>query len=234
MAFIMPNLAKRFNSGLIQIFTAAKANDKPQHSGLFFGIGLNFLTSFHRLRLKYLPLCYVLLLSLTACSPLSHTNDFAAKVRYAELIETPEAYTVTAEIKYLLSPTAKEALHKGIPLAWDILIEIHQSGLVFNSTIYQKKLPYSLQFHALLNQYEVKTPGQIEMFLTLNSAINFMAMIHDAVHIDKALLKVGQHYELAVKTVFNREFLPIPLRPVAYLDDQWFLSSDWLIWPIQK
>ncbi|WP_347988562.1 DUF4390 domain-containing protein [Methylomonas sp. AM2-LC] len=181
-----------------------------------------------------MPIYFVILLSLNACSPLSHSNEYAAKVRYAELLKTPTAYTVAAEIKYLLSPTAKEALHKGIPLAWDILIEIRQSGLLFNNAVYQKKLPYSLQFHALLNQYEVKTPGQIEMFLTLNSAINFMSMIHDTSPIDKAMLKPEQHYELAVRTVFNREFLPIPLRPVAYLDDQWFLSSDWLIWPIQK
>lgn len=176
-----------------------------------------------------------LLICLTLWPLSSPAGDFAAKVRYAELIETPEAYIVNADIDYQLSPTAKEALHKGVPLAWDVLIIIREPGLLQNITLYKKKLPYSLQFHALLNQYEVKSPtGQGEMFLSLHAALNFMALLQDAARFDKSLLKNGHNYQLAVKTRFNREYLPVPLRPVAYFDSQWFLSSDWFLWPIQK
>lgn len=165
----------------------------------------------------------------------SLADEFAAKVRFAELIERAEDYKVNAEIDYQLTPTAKEALHKGVPLAWDVLIKIRQPGFLRTTTIFKRKLPYSLQFHALLNQYAVKGPsGQAEMFLTLNAALNFMSVLHDAAHIDKQLLEPGNQYQLAVRTRFNRELLPVPLRPVAYLDAQWFLSSDWFIWPIQK
>jgi|APLak6261669570_1056073.scaffolds.fasta_scaffold00083_2 hypothetical protein len=181
------------------------------------------------------PLNYGLLFCLMLWPLPSLADDFAAKVRYAELAETTGGYSVNTEIDYQLSPTAKEALHKGVPLAWDVSIKIRQPGFLRNTTLYKKKLPYSLQFHALLNQYEVKGPsGQVEMFLTLNAALNFMALLHDAAHIDKGLLKPGHDYQLAVRTRFNRELLPVPLRPVAYLDAQWFLSSDWFIWPIQK
>ncbi len=178
---------------------------------------------------------YGLLVCLSFCPLSSLAADFAAKVRFAKLTETPEAYVINADIDYQLSPTAKEALHKGVPLAWDVLIKIHQPGLLKDTIIYEKKLPYSLQFHALLNQYEVKNPtDQAEMFLTLNSALNSMALLSDAARFDKSLLKAGQKYLLAVKTQFNREYLPVPLRPVSYFDSQWFLSSDWFVWPIQK
>lgn len=176
-----------------------------------------------------------LLLCLTLWPLPSLADEFAAQVRYAKLIETAQDYVVNAEIDYRLTPTAQEALHKGVPLAWDVLIKIRQPGFLHNTILFKRKLPYSLQFHALLNQYEVKNPaGESGMFLSLNAALSYMALLPDAAHISKQLLKPGNHYQLAVRTRFNRERLPIPLRPVAYLDAQWFLSSDWFIWPIQK
>jgi hypothetical protein len=181
------------------------------------------------------PLSCGLLLCLTLWPLSSLADDFAARVRHAALIETSDAYSVDAEIDYQLSPTAREALQKGVPLTWDVSIQIRQPGLLSNDILYKTKRTYTLQFHALLNQYEIIGPGgETEMFLTLNAALNFMAFLHDAARFDKGLINAGYRYQLAVKTEFNRERLPVPLRPVAYLDAQWFLSSDWFIWPIQK
>jgi len=97
--------------------------------------------------------------------------------------------------------------------------------------VFRQILPVRLKFHALLNQYEVLTPqGQEEMFLTLNAAIHYMSSLHDWVRIDNSLLT--DDLVLALKIRFNREKLPVPLRPFSYLDAQWFLSSDWLSWPL--
>lgn len=189
----------------------------------------------HRLSFLKRLVGYLLLLYLALCPQIGLADEFSAIVRHAKLIETADGFSIHAEIEYRLSPTSKEALHKGVPLSWDVLIKLNQRGFLFDTTVYQQKLSFYLQFHALLNQYEVKSPAaQVEMFLTLNAALNFMALVHDTVHSSKGLLKTGNSYELAVKSEFNREFLPIPLRPVAYLDSQWFLSSDWFVWPIQK
>ena len=165
----------------------------------------------------------------------SYAESFAAQIRSAKLIEAADGYNISAQIDYQLSPTAREALQKGIPLAWESLIKISSSGWLWDTTIYSQKLAYILRFNALLNQYEVQNPrGEEEMFLSLNAALNYMAGLPDAPSIDKHLLSHGGNYRLAVKTDFNREFLPVPLRPLAYLDAQWFLSSDWFVCPIQK
>ncbi|MEY3760764.1 MAG: hypothetical protein RIR39_2255, partial [Pseudomonadota bacterium] len=37
-----------------------------------------------------------------------------------------------------------------------------------------------------------------------------------------------------VKVSFDRDALPLPLRPIAYIDPQWYLSSDWTLWPLKK
>lgn len=185
------------------------------------------------LKFYFLPLCFLIMLAPWPVIAIS--NDFSAKVRSANLLEIDDSYQIAAKIDYQLSPTAREALHKGIPLAWDVLLKLTQSQPVFDSTIYENSLPYQLQFHALLNQYEIRLPnGQTEMFLSLNAALNFMSNMKDVTPIGKNQLTSGNNYQLAVKTRFNREFLPVPLRPVAYLDSHWFLSSSWFIWPIQK
>ncbi|QPK61967.1 DUF4390 domain-containing protein [Methylomonas sp. LL1] len=166
---------------------------------------------------------------------LSVADPFAAKIDHAELVDSAAGPRLQAQIDYQLSPTAKEALHKGVPLTWFILVKILEPGWLWDSSVYSQKLPYRLQFHALLNQYEVLTPAKrSEMFLTLNAALSFMAGLHDTQPIAAELLQSGQPYRLAIKCQFDRESLPVPLRPFAYLDSQWLLSSDWTLWPIQK
>lgn len=166
---------------------------------------------------------------------LSAANAYVPQIGQAKVIYTDDSFYIQTQIDYQLSPTAKEALHKGIPLTWLTLIEIRKIGNLRDSTLVRQELAYRLRFHALLNQYEVLTPHkESEMFLTLNAALNFMSAAHASKAMPADLLQPGQRYKLAVKCQFDRELLPVPLRPFAYLDNQWFLSSDWTLWPIQK
>jgi len=162
-------------------------------------------------------------------------NQYAAQIRQAALVNNGKNQEIQVQIHYQLSPTAKEALHKGVPLTWNVLIEIREIGRLWDSDIYALKLPYRLQFHALLSQYEVLTPNkQSEMFLTLNAALSFLANLRNIDPVSAKLFQRGHRYKLAVKCEFDRESLPVPLRPFAYLDSQWYLSSEWYICPIQK
>ncbi len=180
-------------------------------------------------------LSYGLLLCLLPWSLSAQANPYATQIRQADFIQTDTGLSVQAKIDYPLSPIAKEALLKGVPLFWTVRLEIRETGRLWDSTVYRQKLPYRLRFHALLNQYEVLAPPeQSEMFLSLNSALNFMSALHGLKPIGSELLRPGQQYQAAIKCQFEPELLPVPLRPFAYLNRAWFLSSDWYIWPIQK
>jgi hypothetical protein len=175
------------------------------------------------------------MLCLQIAPGIAKAGDYAAKIEYAELQRVDRGYVVKAFIDYRLSPTAKEALHKGVRLTWDVMTELRQPGMLWDTVIHHSKLTYSLQFHALLNQYVVQTPQEhSEMFLTLSAATNFMAAVSSNPPIPADRLAAGTAYRMALKTQFNRELLPIPLRPVAYLDNDWFLSSAWHSWSIQE
>lgn len=176
----------------------------------------------------------LILLSLGSSS-LAWSEDFGVNVLHANLIENEAGYYFDAEIDYQLSPVAKEALEKGVALTWNIRLEIRQTGFLWTRTLFKKKIRQSLQYHALLKQYEVRSPDHPpEMFLTLNAALNFMSFPRLEEPIPPSLVSKGQRYLLAVRSRFDHESLPVPLRPFTYINREWFLSSPWFLWPIQK
>lgn len=164
----------------------------------------------------------------------TQAEDYHARISAVRMVTDGAAIMTDATIEYRLSPVAREALMKGIAMTWHVEIQLRKPGILWDSLVFRRILPFRLKFHALLNQYEVLTPkGQEEMFLTLNAAIDFMSNLHDRSAVDPELLR-NSHLILAIKTRFKRESLPVPLRPFTYLDSQWSLSSDWLLWPIAK
>ncbi len=144
-------------------------------------------------------------------------------------------YHFTTELEYNLSPTAKKALQKGIALTWIMNIKVEQKADFWNTTLQEKKITYQIHNHALLNQYSVKINNDLPlMFVTLTGALNSMSKINDIVMINKQFIHQDRNYQMAVKVAFDREALPIPLRPLSYFDPQWALSSGWTIWPLNK
>lgn len=158
-------------------------------------------------------------------------SQFAAQIRQASIVASHNTKSIVATIDYPLSPSAREALQKGVALTWILRFELRQPGSLWDSVLYRGSVPFTLQFHALLNQYEVRSGEHIDMFLSLHAALNYMA----SPKLPLPESEPAKHATLlAIKSQFNRESLPIPLRPMAYLNEQWFLSSDWTTWPITE
>lgn len=176
-------------------------------------------------------LSWLLLLAITPAAPAS---EYAAQIRHAELSRVDDTVQIKSHIDYSLSPTAQEALSKGVALEWLVLVEVRQSEWPWDDVVFSLERPYRLQFHALLNQYAVHDLEHTEMFLTLHSALSFMSQLQIIVQNDLPQLHPERDHRLAIKAQFQREALPVPLRPFSYLDPQWYLSSNWFLWPIPK
>jgi hypothetical protein len=52
--------------------------------------------------------------------------------------------------------------------------------------------------------------------------------------LDKSVVMPEERYAVGIKVTLDRDALPLPLRPVAYTNPQWYLSSDWTLWPLTK
>lgn len=175
--------------------------------------------------------------------PLAQADCCAAHIKKAELSHQGTAYLLTADIDYQLSGTALEALQNGVPLVWDIKIKIQRDRTyLWPETLAETIIRYRLQYHALLNLYQVKneTDGKVDSLSTLAAAFNVMSSLRNLHSFDDARLATisanasTSAIWLALKVEFDRNALPLPLQPLAYLNPQWYLSSDWSSWPLKN
>lgn len=145
-------------------------------------------------------------------------------------------YVLHAEIDYSLSPSAKEALLKGITLSWNIPIHVKERrSLLWNKEIYAKELHYQIRYYALLNIYRVKSDhqNQTSNFSSLSNALNSIATLTISL-LPEIDISKSKNYQVEFRVVFNRDALPIPLRPLTYFDSDWYLSSEWFSCSLPK
>jgi hypothetical protein len=168
---------------------------------------------------------------------LSAVGGFGVVVKSAEIALKDNSYALSADIDYQLSVRAMEALQNGVPLYWDIHIKtLQHRDFFWDKTLGNSVIRYRIQYHALLNMYRIRNEdsGEVYNFSTLSAALDLMSTLHDFRLMDKALYMPGERYAVGIKVTLDRDALPLPLRPVAYTNPQWYLSSDWTLWPLTK
>jgi len=168
---------------------------------------------------------------------LADADEFAVAVKRAELNAQGDSYVLSADIDYQLSPRAKEALQNGVSLFWVVQIKVwQQRDYVWDKMLVHKEVRYRIQYHALLNMYRVRneSSGEVDNFSTLPAALDLMSRVRDIQVIDRVDLLAGERYLAGVKVSFDRDALPLPLRPAAYVNLQWYLSSDWYVWSLKN
>ncbi len=166
-----------------------------------------------------------------------YADEFAAEVKQVEISLHGNSYMLSADIVYELSEKAKEALQNSVPLYWNVRVKIlQQRNFFWDKAVVDAVISYRIQYHALLNMYRVRNEGNGEVynFSTLSAALDLMSAIRHFRLLGKAELDPEKQYLCAVKVNFVRDKLPLPLRPMAYVDPQWYLSSDWTLWPLKK
>jgi len=167
----------------------------------------------------------------------------ATKVQQAEISIRGTQYVLSADIDYQLSDTAKEALQNGVPLFWTVRIKLlQQRDILWAKTLMDASIRYRLQYHALLNLYRVvivppddkttEQSGDSHNFSTLSAALDSMANLRNVPLLDVTEVQPEKQYFVRIKAQFERDALPLPLRPIAYTDPQWYLSSDWTVWSL--
>jgi hypothetical protein len=185
---------------------------------------------------QLLTIC--LLCALVWLCPVSvYADEFAVNIKKAEMTLRGNSYVLSADIDYQLSDSAKDALQNGIPLFWTVQVKVQQRrAYLWNKKLLDKEIRYRIQYHALLNIYRVRneSSGAVGNFSTLSAALHTMSMIRNMPIMDKADITQNAHYIAGMKVSFDRDELPLPLRPIAYINPQWYLSSDWYLWSLKK
>ena len=183
---------------------------------------------------RFLPLCLLALSGLY--SPQAAANEFSAQIKAASLEKQDGWYTLEADVDYVLSPVAKEALESSIPLVWCVNVQLKQVRYVRDKVLVNIKHGYKIRYHALLNSYSVTDENTRiqKKYPSLAEALDALSRIRELKVIPVSALKKNIQYEMAIKLELDKEQLPAPLRPVAYFDSEWDLSSDWYLWQLEK
>lgn len=163
----------------------------------------------------------------------------ATEIKQVEVYLQDKQYELSADIDYQLTARAKEALNNGVPLFWNVHIKLwQQRDYWWNKRLLDFKIRYRLQYHALLNMYRVLiSQGDIEQtynFSTLSAALDLMANIKHIELLTAEQLFNDAQYFVELKAEFDTDALPLPLRPIAYTNPQWYLSSPWTLCPLKK
>jgi hypothetical protein len=152
-------------------------------------------------------------------------------------------YVLFADIDYQLSEKAKEALENGVSLFWTLRIKVmRERDYLWARTEVETAIHYRLQYHALLNMYRVviikpdskEKNGDSYNFSSLSSALNLMASVEKLPLLEQSSINPEKQYFVQIKADFEIEALPLPLQTIAYINPQWYLSSDWTTWPLKK
>jgi hypothetical protein len=76
--------------------------------------------------------------------------------------------------------------------------------------------------------------GTEKKFTSLQVALNEMGVLNNIfIMADRPVVNKKQ-YIIGVLFALDKERLPLPLRPVAYYDSEWMLTSQWNLWSFQK
>lgn len=182
-------------------------------------------------------LFFLLCVTLFCSNPL-----FAAEFQILELTtkRQEDVYQLQAKIDYQLSDAALEALDNGVPLTFDIHVQVQrESSWVW--TIWEERAldlhrRYLIRFRPLTKLYQVVDlkQGRKSSFVTREAALSALGEIDDVPLLSVKELLPDEQYLVKLKASLDIEALPLPLRPMAYMSSSWKLSSHWESAPLES
>ncbi len=183
---------------------------------------------------NFLPVCLLALGGLFTTPVFA--SEFSAQIKNASLEKQDDWYMLDADVEYVLSPAAKEAIESSIPLVWHLKIQLKQVRYFHDKTVINLNYDYKIRYRALLNNYSVTNLNSKseKKYPSLSEALDSLSHIRELKVIPVSALKKNKLYEAGIKLEFDKEQLPAPLRPTAYFDSEWNLSSDWYLWQLKK
>lgn len=176
-----------------------------------------------------------LIVSLLLLTSISIAANFT--IRSVETRLENQVYLLDANLSYEFPEPVIEALQSGIPLRIiiDIMVEKKRNWW-FDTTIGELQQEYILLYHALTERYIVTNINSRTQknYVSLNSAIVALNKIEHLPILDAKLINAKNNYYVRLKTHLDIEYLPAPMRPIAYVSSDWQLESNWYQWPLQQ
>ncbi len=208
---------------------------------------MHCLASIERVRLRawpavWLAMCSLLLVITESSTSLPDALEAGFDIRNARTTLVDGVYLLDADISFVFSEEALEAIENGVPVT--IILEmqvLRQHGLIWDNLWWDKKIAqlegkFRIETRPLSKTYLLRNlnSGELQVFPSFGELLVGLGKIRNFPLLDEHLLGDEGHYYLRLRALLDIESLPSPLRPWAYLSALWRLESDWYQWPIER
>lgn len=179
----------------------------------------------------------LIILAVLALPPTSWSNDGGVTFDAVALSLSEDGLILLdATIIYDLNDTVAEALENGVPLTFETHVEMRRAGAwMWESDVAEHRLRTVLRYRPLSGMYELRKLGGDEglSFATRDAALRTLGRIVAMPVTEREGLDLEQDYVVRIDSRLDREALPLPIRPLAYVKRDWSLASDSWEWQLR-
>ena len=158
-------------------------------------------------------------------------------VRDVTLWESDNSYLLDADIDYFPTDTVIEALKNGIPLTFEVTVKVRESDSWlgwFERALTKRKIRFQLRYRPLSSLYEISSDHHQRNFVSWKSLFSNLGELRQIAIVDTGELDVQKEYRVEIRAELDINSLPLPMRPMAYIDSDWDMSSGWSEWPLHQ
>lgn len=159
----------------------------------------------------------------------------AIEVNYFNVTELNDELRLDAEIAYELNSEIRDALVNGIPLVFEVKVQVKSSKAwrpdkVISTTVKTKLLKY----HALSKQYVLDDMenNDSDSFPDLESVLIHQGRVAAMYIAQVDSVDQPGNFIVQLRSRLLTSKLPLPLRMKSYFSRKWRLDSGWHEWPL--
>jgi hypothetical protein len=159
----------------------------------------------------------------------------AIEVNYLNVTELNDELRLDAEIAYQLNSEVREALVNGIPLLFQVEVQVVSlQKWVWDKVVTTIVKTHLLQYHILSKQYVLENleTGESDSFPDLESVLVQQGRVSAMYIAESNFLNDQENYVVQLRSQLLTSKLPLPLRMKSYFSPKWRLDSGWYEWPL--
>lgn len=185
------------------------------------------------------PLLHVLLAALLAAllsTPLAANEAGEFLVEDAHAWASGDAHILDSRFAIHLSSGAQEALENGVPLTFELQIQlVKKHRWLWDTVEFEHIRVRVLHYHALTRSYQVMdaNKGTQANYSRLDDALAAAGTI-EGLTLSGVPLDPDHTYVIRLRGSLDIESLPTPVRLLAYVSAGWDMNSEWYTWPLAR
>jgi hypothetical protein len=152
-------------------------------------------------------------------------------VKHAEITPGEESWLLDAEFGIELGPRLEEVVSRGVALYFVAEFTLTKARWYWmDEHVAGGTQTWRLSYNALTRQYRLSSGALHQNFDSLNEALRVLARLRNWAVADKAQLKAGEPYNVALRLKLDLTQLPKPFQVTSIGNKDWNVTAEVKRW----